>query len=437
MPARRRSLPWLLTALTLVAALSAAAPGEASGAELWVAGASPACSDARSPAQVGSPASPWCTLVRAASQAVAGDVVRVRAAVYRGTVRPARSGTPSAPIRFVADEPNVVVDAVGAANALKLIGVSDVAFDGMDITGGTSQGVWIDATARIALTGLTVRDNAGAGIQVKASSGLLVDHATIADNGSAGILELAGTTGARYTNDTITGNGIGGSVYNGDGIQLGGSGALVADGTIAGNGDPGPYEHGIYTAPTSSGWTIERSHLSANGGANVKAAGGPGTIRDNRLDDGRYGIVLSDNPATVTAERNAIGGRAQHLVFLTVGATPARARLLGNTIVQTGRSTASGDASAIFVNAAAALELRDNLACYANGDALGVALWVNDAARLRGFASDANRFAATDPAGRTLAWNGSRTTLQAWRAVTGQDLLSVASSAPAFDASCA
>ena len=76
-----------------------------------------------------------------------------------------------------------------------------------------------------------------------------------------GDLELAGTTGAQYTHDTVTGNGIGGGTYGGDGIQLGGTGALVADSTIAGNGDPGPYEHGIYTAAASSAWTIERNEL--------------------------------------------------------------------------------------------------------------------------------------------------------------------------------
>jgi hypothetical protein len=427
-----RSRVRLLAALAFAVPALASAPAHA--ADRWVDGGNASCSDARTADQVTSSTTPWCTLAPAAAQARAGDTVRILAGVYRGTLRPLSSGTPTAPIRFAAAAPAVVLDAAGAANAVKLIGVSDIALDGLAIRGGTAQGVWIDSAPRTVLTHLDVHDNPGAGIQVKATGGLVVANSTIAGNGSAGILELAGTAGAQYTADTITGNGIGGSAYNGDGIQLGGTGALVSDSTITGNGDPGPYEHGIYTASGSSGWTIEHSRLSDNGGANLKAMGGPGLVRLDRIVNGRYGIVLSDNPAPVTVEHDVIDGRAQHLVFLTAGATPARARLWANTIVQSGRSTSSGDASAVFVNAADSLELRDNLLCYTNPDALGVALWVNDATRLGSLASDTNWACATDTAARQLAWNGSRTTLAGWRASSGQDARSVASTPPAFDA---
>ncbi|ADB48848.1 right-handed parallel beta-helix repeat-containing protein [Conexibacter woesei] len=406
----------------------ALAAARADGAELWVDGAGAACSDARTAAQAGSPATPWCTVGRAAREAGAGDTVRVRAGTYRESVRPARSGTPAAPIRFAA-EPGAVIEAAGT-NAIKLIGVSDVAFDGFEVRGGTAQGIWVDGCTRISLQRLRVVAGGGAGIQLKASADVRVEDSAIVGNGGAGIMELAGTRDGRYLRNVVTGNGRGGGAFNGDGIQLGGSGALIAGSTIAGNGDDGPYEHGVYSAPGSRDWTIESSELRGNGAANVKAAGGPGTVRANLLDGGRFGLVLSDNPAMVTVERNEIRGSAQHLVFLTAGATAARGRLVSNTIVQTGRSTAAGDASAVFVNAAAALELRDNAIAYANPDALGVALWVNDAARLTAFSSDDNSFCATDPRGRALAWNGSRTTLAAWREVSGQDLLSTAA-APA------
>jgi parallel beta-helix repeat protein len=428
-PRRTRALLFALAVTTPALATAAAAAAPASAAELWVDGASAVCSDARTAVQASAPATPWCTVTRAAREAAAGDTVRVRAAVYRETVRPARSGTASAPLRFLA-EPGAVLDAGGAANAIKLIGVDDVVFDGFEVRGGGTQGIWIDASSRIVLTHLDVTGNAGTGIQLKTSSGVRVEESTISGNGSAGILELAGASGARYTDNTITGNGRGGSAYNGDGIQLGGSGALVAGNTISGNGDDGPYEHGIYSAAGSSGWTIEDNEFTANGAANVKAAGGPGTVRGNRMRDGRYGIVLSDNPATVTVTDNDISGSAQHLVFLTSGTTAARALLQGNAIVQSGRSTDSGDASAVFVNTATALELRDNEISYTNPDALGVALWVNDAGRVGTLRSDANAFCATDARGRGLAWNGSRTTLAGWRTASGQDALSDVSAAP-------
>ena len=405
----------------------------AHGADLWVDTQNATCSDARTPAQVTSSATPWCTLSPAGTQAHAGDTVRILGGVYRGTLRPLNSGTSTAPIRFTAAGPGVVLDASGAANAVKLIGVSDIALDGMTIRGGSAQGVWIDNAARASLTNLEVSGNPGAGIQVKATPGLVVTLSRITGNGSAGILELAGTSGARYTANTISGNGIGGATYGGDGIQLGGTGALVSGNEITGNGDPGPFEHGIYTAAASSGWTVELNHLADNGGANIKAAGSAGIVRRNRITNGRYGIVLSDNPVAVTVEHNVIDGRAQHLVFLTAGSIAARARLWANTIVQTGRSTTSGDASTVFVNAAASLEVHDNLLCYANPDALGVALWVNDATRLGSLASDTNWTCGTDASSRSFAWNGSRTTLTGWRTKSGQDARSLDSRPPTFD----
>jgi hypothetical protein len=425
---RRRLLPVLAVALPALAA----APAHA--ADLWVDTGNPSCSDARTSAQVTAAATPWCSLAPAAAQARAGDTVHIGAGVYRGTLRPLNSGSAAAPIRFTAAAPGVVLDAVGAANAVKLIGVSDIALDGVTVRGGTAQGVWIDNAARASLTNLDVTGNPGTGIQVKATPGLTVDRSRITTNGGAGILELAGTSGARYTANTITGNGIGGGTYGGDGIQLGGTGAMVTGNDITANGDPGPFEHGIYAAASSSGWTIQLNHLADNGGANIKAAGAAGVVRRNRITNGRYGIVLSDNPTAVTVEHNVIDGRAQHLVFLTTGTTAARARLWANTIVQTGRSTTAGDASTVFVNAASSLEVRDNLLCYSNPDSLGVALWVNDATRVGSLASDTNWTCATDATARSFAWNGSRTTLAGWRSKSGQDARSIDSRPPAFDA---
>src|SRR5262245_10275017 len=98
---------------------------------LWVDATSPACSDTQ--ARVLDPTHPYCSVARAASQVVAGDTVRVAPARYVGTVRPAHAGTPDAPIRFVADGPGAVLDAAGAANAIKLIATGDVQFTGFEV----------------------------------------------------------------------------------------------------------------------------------------------------------------------------------------------------------------------------------------------------------------------------------------------------------------
>ncbi len=416
----------LVAALLPVEGLRSAPPDPA----LWVDAASAACSDVQ--ARVLDPAHPYCSVARAASLVAPGDTVRIAAGRYVGSVRPAHGGTPDAPVRFVADTPGVVLDGGGAANTVRLIGAGDVRFESMEITGGLNQGVWIEASDRVVLDRVAVRANAGAGVQIKSGTGTLVTGSALERNGRAGLLELAGGRATRVIDSTVTANGRDGLPYNGDGLQLGGSGAEVARSVISGNGDS-QYEHGIYTGAGSSGWRLHDNLVAGNAGANIKAAG-VGEIAGNRLADGRWGVVLSDNPDRVAVTQNVIGGSAQHLVFLTAGTTAGRAVLAQNTIVQRGRATTTGDASALFVVAADDLELRDNLVAYTGADAAGVSIAINDTARVGRLLSDTNWWAANDGQSRHLALNGSRVTLSTWRTRTGQDGRSLTSWAPMLDA---
>ena len=202
--------------------------------------------------------------------------------------------------------------------------------------------------------------------------------------------------------------------------------------TITNNGDGVGLEHGIYAGPTAKGYTISGNTISGNAGADIKAAGGPGLIADNRLKSSLFGLVLSDNPAVVTVEYNLIQGRFQHGVLVTTGTTAARAQLWNNTIEQTGRTTPSGNASAVFVVSAAQLELRNNLIAYTNPDLLGSALLVNAATLVGSFTADANWYSSPDPGGLVVAWNGARVTFAQWRSLSGQDAVSIASAPPSF-----
>lgn len=408
-------------------------PGSAdSGPDLWVDGASATCSDGFSRQQAVSPATPWCSVARAAGAAVAGDVVRILPGTYVGTVRPASSGTPDAPIRYLAPQGGVTIDAGGASAAIKLVAVTDVAFEGIVATGASVQGVWAYQTQRITLDGLTVRGNGGPGIQVRESTAVTVSRSLVERNGGAGIFESTGSSGGLYVGNQIVGNGIDGQPYNGDGLQIGGTGAYIGGNTVRGNGDPGPFEHGIYTAASSRDVVIEGNVVNANAGSNVKAAGAGIVVRYNRLEGGRLGLVLSDNETPVTAYYNLIFGSYQHGVFLTVDKGPAQVRLWNNTVVVTSRSAASGDASAIFVKAAALLDLRNNVVSYANADNLGSALYVPDASQLQGFTSNNNWFSTRDAGGRHLVWSGARLTLAKWQR-NDQDRQSIASAPPALD----
>ena len=427
----RRAWPLVLllaVVAVVLAPVSRRAVGDV-GVPLFVDGGSSACSDGHSRQQAASPATPWCSIARAAAATTTGDTVRIRPWTYRGTVRPASSGT-----TFLADGDGVVVDAAGEPAAIKLSSVTEVTIEGIAVTGAAVQGIWASGVQRVTLRRLHVHGNGGAGVQVLSSAGVTVRDSVIAGNGGTGVFEGSGSTGCAYIGNQITANGVNGQPYNGDGIQLGGVGAHVVGNTITGNGDPGPYEHGIYSGPASADFVIEGNVLSDNAGSNIKAAGSNGTIRYNRLEGGRLGLVFSDNPAPVTAYYNLVFGEYQHAVFLTAGTTPARARIWNNTLAVTARAGATGDAAAVFVNAAALLDLRNNLVSYTNPDNAGSAINVPVASRVAGLRSDDNWFSSMQPHDRHFVWNGSRANLSQWRRTTGQDAASVASAPPALDA---
>lgn len=409
-------------------ALSPRPSGADGSASLWVDGSNAACSDGYSRDQAASPDSPWCSIARAAAAAQSGDTVRIKPGRYVGSVRPAASGTV-----FVAEGDGVVVDAAGASAAVKLASVSDVTLRGLTVTGAAAQGIWASGVQRVTLDGLTVNGNGGHGIQVLNSTEVTVGNSTISGNGGAGIFEGNGSSGCAYVSNGITGNGKSGDPYNGDGIQLGGAGGYIAGNTVRDNGD-GPYEHGVYTGPSARDFLIEGNVLGDNAGSNIKAAGANGTIRYNRLEQGRLGIVFSDNPAPVVAYYNLVFGKYQHGVFVTTGNTPAQARLWNNTIVVTARNATSGDASAVFVKAAALLDMRNNVVSYANADNFGSAVDVPDARQVTVFTSDHNWLSSMQPRGRHVVWDGARMTVASWTKATGQDGASVASTPPQLDA---
>jgi hypothetical protein len=411
-----------LVATAVQVGVAAAAP-----AELWVDGASASCSDANSRDQAASTLTPWCTVARAASAATAGDTVNIAPGTYTGTVRPAASGT-----RYRAPSGGVTIDGAGAAATIKLVSVTDVVIEGVTVTGAATQGVWAYGAQRVTLDRLTVRGNGGPGVQVRESSAVTVSNSVLTANRGAGIFETVGTSGGRYVANRIEGNGINGDPYSGDGIQLGGSGAYVASNAINGNGDPGPYEHGIYAGASARDYLIEGNTLRDNAGSNIKAAGGGGVVRYNRLTGGRLGMVFSDNASQVVAYYNVIAGVYQHAVLVTTAVTAARVSLWNNTIVVTARNGTTGDASAIFVKAATSLDLRNNIVSYANADNLGAAVYLLDATQVQSLTTNNNWFSTLDSKGRHLVWNGARVTLAQWRN-NRVDAKSVASAPPRFD----
>src|SRR5262245_64585114 len=97
---RRR---YLAAAPLLVAIL--ALPTAALAATCTVDGDDPLCSDAGP----GSDLTPFCTINKARTLAMAGDVVLVRPAVYREQVSPSASGVAGLPITYRASASGVIL----------------------------------------------------------------------------------------------------------------------------------------------------------------------------------------------------------------------------------------------------------------------------------------------------------------------------------------
>jgi hypothetical protein len=416
----------ILLALTWVFAASALAD------DLYVDPGQQACSDNGTVSVASNVSTPWCSPLPAMRLARPGDTVHLAAATYPVQVRPATSGTPSQPIVYVSEGGATIAPPDGSVGVM-LVNVHDLVLRGISVRANANQGVAIDNTQNVTLDHVTVTNNGGSGVWIKHGSGITVSRSTLVGSARAGLFDSEFASGTRLTDSTIVANGIDGQQYGGDGVDLNGSDETVRSSTIAGNGDGIGFEHGIYVGATASHYTITGNQIGANAGADIKATGGAGVIAYNTLTSGTWGLVFSDNSTLVTVEYNLVQGRFQHGIFLTTGTTPARVRLLNNTVQQTGRLTSSGDASAVFVASASQLVLRNNLLAYTNPDALGSALFVNSASLLASFDSQTNWFSSTDSRGRNLAWNGSRVTIADWRRLSSHDVASIDSAPPTFD----
>lgn len=99
--------------LFTIALLTMLLGAEASALVWTVDPSAPGASDERRPGETG----PLRTIGRAAELAAPGDIVQVRAGIYRETVLLPRSGSPDAPIRFVAQPPGSAI--ITGADPLK------------------------------------------------------------------------------------------------------------------------------------------------------------------------------------------------------------------------------------------------------------------------------------------------------------------------------
>jgi hypothetical protein len=253
-------------------------PAFAVATTLYVGGAN--CTDAGA----GTQSQPYCTIVRAATVAAAGQTVVVAAGTHAERVLVANSGTAAAPIVFTA-APGASVTVTGQANGFVVSGKSYVTIRGFHVT-----------------------DTASYGIYLANAHGILV-----ADN-------------------SVTGAGEPSSGSTAAGIEL----AAVTASTVTGNLSTRNSDHGIYLNAASSGnivshnessWNAEGYRRNANG---IDVIGPSNTVLGNVLHDNEdSGLQFytggNNNLATLNVSYNN-GDHGIDDLNVTGG------RLIGNTV---------------------------------------------------------------------------------------------------------
>ena len=220
-------------ALPLAIALTAL-PGIASaqsGGTLHVARNHPACSDTGP----GTATQPLCTISAAASRVTAGQTVRVSAGTYTEQVTVSRSGTATAPIRFLA-APGADVVVTGGEHGFYLSSRSNVIVEGFEVRNTEDDGIVVKRSSRITLRGNEVH-HVGAptssgkakGIQIQETVDSVVDGNVVHDATDYGIY-VVGSSGIEVTGNRAYANARG---YEraASGIRLYGS----PDATVANN----------------------------------------------------------------------------------------------------------------------------------------------------------------------------------------------------------
>lgn len=204
---------------------------------------------------------------------------------WRGSLLASSSGTTDRPITYGAygkgDSP--VIDARGASIAVSLNGRTNVAFDGLAITGAADTGLLLGPRARnVSVTNVTVAGNGGSGIVVQGTSeGLRIDGSAITGNGAYGIVHYA----ADNTDQVITRNTIADNGWRKDGGVYSGWNGRILTGEIAHNrvfnngvnGGEGR-SHGLY-------------HDQGQAGSVLK-------IHDNLIHDNRRGAGILAKSST-------------------------------------------------------------------------------------------------------------------------------------------
>ncbi|WP_329474732.1 right-handed parallel beta-helix repeat-containing protein [Kribbella sp. NBC_01484] len=300
------------SAAVVLSGLMLANPLIARGAttDLFVDKSMPNCSDSGP----GTATTPYCTVVKGVSKLAAGFTLNIGDGTYAETIKPAVSGTASAPIVITAwpGRNPVLSPASFGAN---ISSRSFVTVSGLTFSGTKYDGVYVTGSNNITVTGNTVT-GAGQpvsgktvpGISIRGSSDSVVSSNNVHHNNGTGILVTAGSTGILVTGNSASfnaegyrrnANGInvispGNTVLRNvthdnedSGIQFytGGDNNLAALNVTYNNGD-----HGIDDLNVTGGRLIGNTvYRNCTTGINVEGTSGNYQVIDNvAVDNGVY-----------------------------------------------------------------------------------------------------------------------------------------------------
>jgi parallel beta-helix repeat protein len=254
---------------TGVGVLGAGTDARAAASTLVVDNRNAACTDSGS----GTASAPFCTIRQAAKVAMAGQTVSVATGTYGGDIKPARSGTSTAPITYLPAS-GATVTIQGGGNGFRVSGRSfltiglftitgtigpgidlssssgivlvanHVTHAGQPVDGATESGISLSGTTGSVLLWNTADHNSDAGFAFDngANTNLVVANASFS-NARGYVRAAAGFDVRNSTGNVLTGNVSHDNEDSGYNIWTGSSGTKLTNSVAYGNGDHGVDVH--------------------------------------------------------------------------------------------------------------------------------------------------------------------------------------------------
>jgi parallel beta-helix repeat protein len=307
------------------------APAQAATSR-FVAVNNPSCSDSGP----GTGAKPFCSIIRAAEVAIAGDTVVVSAGTYVGEVVPVNSGTATAPITYrAATNENVVV--TGGTRGFSVRSKSWITISGFHVTGTVDNGIYLKSATGITLSGNRVSQVGQPGDSATTAQGIYVIgtrdstlvNNTTDHNSDTGIYVTTGNSGIEIQSNTSFANARG-YTRAATGIDVRSPGITVTKNLSYGNEDSG-----IQLYNGAHGTKVYGNVVYRNGDHGIDVLNSTDTVivSNTVFDNVTAGINLEGATGTAASSRGTL--RNNISVDNGLGSTSTR----GNVRVDAGSVT--------------------------------------------------------------------------------------------------